>query len=103
MNFSVAAAKSSFKKRRTRWIVGTALVLGTATPSFAIFGLGDIVFDPTSYASLISQLSTLDEYVHHGEEPVQHHRCQPQELLHQDGLENGTQPAQERERSQYVR
>jgi hypothetical protein len=59
MNFSVAAAKSSFKKRRTRWIVGTALVLGTATPSFAIFGLGDIVFDPTSYASLLTQLSTL--------------------------------------------
>ena len=59
MNFSVAAAKSSFKKRRTRWIVGTALVLGTATPSFALFGLGDIVFDPTSYASLVSQLTTL--------------------------------------------
>jgi hypothetical protein len=37
---------------------GAALVL-TATPSFALFGIGDIVFDPTSYASLVSQLTTL--------------------------------------------
>ncbi len=59
MNFSYTAMKASLSKRRTRWIVGGALLLGTATPSFAIFGLGDIVFDPTSYASLISQLSTL--------------------------------------------
>lgn len=35
------------------------MLFGMATPSFAIFGLGDIVFDPTSYASLVSQLSTL--------------------------------------------
>ena len=40
-------------------MLGGALLLCTATPSFAIFGLGDIVFDPTSYASLVSQLSTL--------------------------------------------
>ena len=45
--------------RRTKWIVGGALVLCTATPSFALFGIGDIVFDPTSYASLVSQLTTL--------------------------------------------
>ena len=48
----------SSKKRK--WIIAGALLLGTATPSFAIFGLGDIVFDPTSYASLISQLTTLE-------------------------------------------
>ena len=59
MNPSYTAFKASLRKRRTRWIVGTALVLGTATPSFALFGLGDIVFDPTSYASLVSQLTTL--------------------------------------------
>jgi len=59
MNLSFTAMKASLTKRRTRWIVGGALLLGTATPSFALFGLGDIVFDPTSYASLISQLSTL--------------------------------------------
>jgi hypothetical protein len=34
-------------------------LLLTATPSFALFGLGDIVFDPTSYASLVQQLTTL--------------------------------------------
>lgn len=46
--------------RKQRWIIGGALLLCTATPSFAIFGIGDIVFDPTSYASLISQLTTLE-------------------------------------------
>ena len=45
--------------RKTKWIAVGALVLCTAKPSFAIFGLGDIVFDPTSYGSLASQLSTL--------------------------------------------
>jgi hypothetical protein len=47
------------KKHRKWLIAGTALLL-TATPSFALFGLGDIVFDPTSYASLVSQLTTLE-------------------------------------------
>lgn len=46
--------------KRRKWIIGTAAtLLLTATPSFALFGLGDIVFDPTSYASLVSQLTTL--------------------------------------------
>jgi type IV secretion system protein TrbJ len=45
--------------KKKKWIAVGALVLCTATPSFALFGLGDIVFDPTSYASLVSQLSTL--------------------------------------------
>ena len=44
---------------KKKWLLGGALALATATPSFALFGLGDIVFDPTSYASLVSQLSTL--------------------------------------------
>ena len=48
-----------FKKHRKWLIAGTALLL-TATPGFALFGLGDIVFDPTSYASLVSQLTTLE-------------------------------------------
>ena len=50
--------KVNLNKRR-KWIIAGVLLFGTATPSFAIFGLGDIVFDPTSYASLVSQLSTL--------------------------------------------
>lgn len=43
-----------------KWLVGGAIALATATPSFALFGIGDIVFDPTSYASLVSQLTTLE-------------------------------------------
>jgi hypothetical protein len=46
--------------RKSKWIAGGALLLSTATPSFALFGIGDIVFDPTSYASLVSQLTTLE-------------------------------------------
>ncbi len=46
-------------RKHRKWLVIAAAVLLTATPSFALFGLGDIVFDPTSYASLIQQLTTL--------------------------------------------
>ena len=45
--------------RHRKWIIVGVAILGTATPSFALFGLGDIVFDPTSYASLVSQLTQL--------------------------------------------
>jgi hypothetical protein len=49
------------EKNRRKWIVaaGWAMLL-TATPGFALFGIGDIVFDPTSYASLVEQLTTLE-------------------------------------------
>jgi hypothetical protein len=47
------------QKTRRNLLIGGVLVAVTATPSFALFGLGDIVFDPTSYASLISQLSQM--------------------------------------------
>ena len=46
--------------RRKQWIIGGTLLFCTATPGFALFGIGDIVFDPTSYASLVSQLTTLE-------------------------------------------
>jgi type IV secretion system protein TrbJ len=49
--------KFSMKNHR-RWAIGGAVLLLTATPSFAVFGFGDIVFDPTSYASLVSQATT---------------------------------------------
>jgi hypothetical protein len=45
-------------KNRRRWVIGGVLLFLTATPSFALFGIGDIVFDPTSYASLVSQATT---------------------------------------------
>lgn len=45
---------------RRKWLIGAgAGLLLTATPSFALLGMGDIVFDPTSYASLVQQLTTL--------------------------------------------
>lgn len=47
-------------KNRQKWMIGGAVFLLTATPGFALFGIGDIVFDPTSYASLVSQLTTLE-------------------------------------------
>jgi type IV secretion system protein TrbJ len=46
--------------KRQKWIIGGAALLLTATPSFALFGIGDIVFDPTSYANLVSQLTTIE-------------------------------------------
>ena len=46
---------------KRKWLIGAgAAVLLTATPSFALFGVGDVVFDPTSYAQLVSQLTTLE-------------------------------------------
>src|SRR5579859_4811946 len=42
-----------------KYLLTGGLLLLTATPSFALFGIGDIVFDPTSYASLVQQLTTL--------------------------------------------
>lgn len=45
--------------KRRKWLIGGAALLLVATPSFALFGVGDVVFDPTSYASLVSQLTTL--------------------------------------------
>ena len=47
-------------KNSKKWIIGGAALLLTATPSFALFGLGDIVFDPTSYGNLVSQLTTME-------------------------------------------
>ncbi len=47
--------------KHRRWILGGSLLLLTATPGFALFGIGDIVFDPTSYASLVSQLTTMEQ------------------------------------------
>src|SRR5271155_4694548 len=46
------------KTKHKKYLIVGGLVLATATPSFAIFGVGDIVFDPTSYASLVSQATT---------------------------------------------
>jgi len=46
-------------KKHRKWLIAGVALLATATPSFALFGIGDVVFDPTSYASLVQQLTTL--------------------------------------------
>jgi type IV secretion system protein TrbJ len=46
--------------KRRKWLIGGVAILLVATPGFALFGVGDVVFDPTSYASLVSQLTTLE-------------------------------------------
>jgi len=46
-------------KKPRKWLILGAALLATAMPGFALFGLGDIVFDPTSYGSLVQQLTTL--------------------------------------------
>jgi len=63
--------QNSFKNRR-KWLLGGSILLLTATPSFALFGLGDIVFDPTSYGSLVSQLTTLQSQYNMLKNNVEH-------------------------------
>jgi hypothetical protein len=46
-------------KKHRRWLIAVSALLLAATPGFALFGIGDVVFDPTSYASLVQQLTTL--------------------------------------------
>jgi type IV secretion system protein TrbJ len=63
--------KMTITKRR-KWLLGGGLLLLTATPSFALFGVGDIVFDPTSYASLVSQLTTIESQYNMLKNNVEH-------------------------------
>lgn len=63
--------KPNLTKRR-KWLLGGGLLLLTATPSFALFGVGDIVFDPTSYGSLVSQLTTLQSQYNMLKNNVEH-------------------------------
>lgn len=65
-------------KKRRRWLIGGGLLLLTATPSFALFGIGDIVFDPTSYASLVSQLTTIEQQYNMLKNNVEHFSAKQQ-------------------------
>jgi hypothetical protein len=58
--------------KRRKWLLGGGLLILTATPSFALFGIGDIVFDPTSYASLVSQLTTIESQYNMVKNNVEH-------------------------------
>jgi hypothetical protein len=41
--------------------IAAAAVVVTSVPIFGIFGLGDIVFDPSSYGELVAELSQLEQ------------------------------------------
>ena len=75
--------------RRRKWLLATggALLL-TATPSFALFGIGDIVFDPTSYASLVSQLTTLESQYNMLKNNITHFSAKQQWQTALNRLEN---------------
>ena len=45
--------------KRKKWMIGGVVLLATATPSFAILGLGDLVYDPVSLAELVTQATTM--------------------------------------------
>lgn len=64
--------------KNRKWLIGGAALLLTATPSFALFGLGDIVFDPTSYASLVQQLTTLQMQYNMVKNNITHFRAKQQ-------------------------
>lgn len=73
---------------RRKWIIGGAVVLLTATPSFALFGIGDIVFDPTSYASLVQQLTTLQMQYNMVKNNIEHFSLKQQWQTELHVLEN---------------
>ena len=80
--------KLTLTKRR-KWLIGAgAAVLLTATPSFALFGIGDIVFDPTSYASLVSQLTTLESQYNMLKNNITHFSAKQQWQTTLQALEN---------------
>ena len=87
--------KFNMKKHR-KYLLAGGLLLATATPGFALFGIGDIVFDPTSYASLVSQLTTLESQYNMLKNNVTHFSLKQQ-------WQTTLNAAQERERGQYVR
>src|ERR1700722_3156635 len=43
------------KRKYARFLALAILTVGIAGPALAILGVGDVVFDPTSYAELIKQ------------------------------------------------
>jgi type IV secretion system protein TrbJ len=77
-----------FNPKNRKWIIGGAALLLTATPSFALFGIGDIVFDPTSYASLVSQLTTLESQYNMLKNNITHFSAKQQWQTALHALEN---------------
>jgi hypothetical protein len=74
---------------RRKWIIGAgAALLLMATPSFALFGIGDIVFDPTSYASLVQQLTTIQMQYNMLKNNIEHFSIKQQWQTTLHALEN---------------
>jgi hypothetical protein len=74
--------------RNRKWMIGGAALLLAATPSFALFGVGDIVFDPTSYASLVSQLTTIESQYNMLKNNIEHFSAKQQWQTALHTLEN---------------
>jgi hypothetical protein len=74
--------------RNRKWVIGGAALLLAATPSFALFGVGDIVFDPTSYASLVSQLTTIESQYNMLKNNIEHFSAKQQWQTALHTLEN---------------
>jgi len=74
--------------KRSKWVVGAGLLLISATPGFALFGIGDIVFDPTSYASLVSQLTTIESQYNMLKSNIEHFSVKQQWQTALNRLEN---------------
>lgn len=74
--------------KNRKWIIGGAALLLSATPGFALFGIGDIVFDPTSYASLVSQLTTMEQQYRMLQNNIEHFSFKQQWQTTLHALEN---------------
>ncbi|MFZ2307587.1 MAG: P-type conjugative transfer protein TrbJ [Rhodoferax sp.] len=54
--------KSFLKARMAALVAASALALGIAPPAYALFGIGDIVFDPTNLAqNIMTAANTLEQ------------------------------------------
>jgi hypothetical protein len=74
--------------KNRKWMIGGAALLLAATPSFALFGVGDIVFDPQSYASLVSQLTTIKSQFNMLKNNIEHFSAKQQWQTALHTLEN---------------
>ncbi len=75
------------KMRRNLILGGVAFGL-VATPSFALFGIGDVVFDPTNYAELITQASTAYSHLKAFQANVTHFSMKNQWMTAKNQLEH---------------
>ena len=79
--------KLNIRKHR-KYLIAAALLLATSAPGFALFGVGGIVFDPTSYASLVSQLTRLEMQYNMLKNNIEHFSLKQQWQVTLNALEN---------------